>query len=87
MNQPSSNPSKPSSLGWWWDLLPLWALALGLSAALVAAGKRLSQPLTPEGPWVGLLVLGVPLLMGLVLAARWRFAASPGHPDRGESGD
>jgi hypothetical protein len=36
---------------------------------------------------VGLLVLGLPLLMGLALAARWLFAASPEHHDRGESGD
>jgi hypothetical protein len=36
---------------------------------------------------VGLLVLGLPLLMGLALAARWLFAAKPDHPDRGESGD
>jgi hypothetical protein len=36
---------------------------------------------------VGLLVLGLPLLTGLALAARWLFAATPLHPDRGESGD
>jgi hypothetical protein len=87
INQSSFNGSKPPAWGWLRDVGPAWALALALSAALVAAGRRLPQPLTPEGPWVGLLVLGLPLLMGLALAARWLFAAATVHPDRGESGD
>ena len=87
INQSSSNGSNPSAWRWLRDVGPVWALALALSTALMAAGRRLPQPLTPEGPWVGLLVLGLPLLMGLALAARWLFAAKPDHPDRGESGD
>lgn len=87
INQSSFNGSRPPAWGWLRDVLPAWALALALSAALVTAGSRLPEPLTPEGAWVGLLVLGLPLLMGLALAARWRFAATPLHPDRGESGD
>jgi hypothetical protein len=91
INQSSFNGSTPSA----WrrlrdalaDVLPAWALALALSATLVAGGRRLPQPLAAEGLWVALLVFGLPLLMGLVLAVRWLFAASPEHHDRGESGD
>lgn len=87
INQSSFNVSKPSAWGWLRDVLPAWALALALSAALVTAGRRLPQPLAPEGAWVVVLVLGLPLLMGLALAVGWLFTATPLHPDRGESGD
>ena len=87
IHQSSFNGSTPSAWRNLRDVLPAWALALALSATLVAAGRRLPQPLAAEGLWVALLVLGLPLLMGLVLAARWLFAASPEHHDRGESGD
>jgi hypothetical protein len=87
INQSSFNGSKPHAWGWLRDVLPAWTLALALSATLVAAGRRLPQPLTPEGAWVVVLVLGLPLLMGLALAARWQFAATSVHPDRGESDD
>jgi hypothetical protein len=69
------------------ELLPVWGLALVLSAALVAAGERWPQPLTPDGRWVGLLVFGLPLLMGMALVAGWLFRAPVGAPDRGESSD
>lgn len=87
IHQSSFNGSTPSAWRNLRDVLPAWALALALSATLVAAGRRLPQPLAAEGLWVALLVLGLPLLMGLVLAARWLFAASPEHHDRGESGN
>ena len=87
IHQSSFNGSTPSAWRNLRDVLPAWALALALSATLVAAGRRLPQPLAAEGLWVALLVLGLPLLMGLALAARWLFAASPEHHDRGESGD
>jgi hypothetical protein len=53
----------------------------------VAAGERWPQPLTPDGRWVGLLVFGLPLMMGLALVAGWLFCAPVGDPDRGESSD
>jgi len=87
INQSSSPRSKPSASDWLRDLLPVWGLAVALSAALVAAGERWPQPLTPDGRWVGLLVFGLPLLIGLALVAGWLFRAPVGDPDRGESSD
>ena len=87
INQSSFNGSTPSA----WrrlrdglaDVLPAWALALALSATLVAAGRRLPQPLAAEGLWVALLlVLLPPALMAALLLARMRR-----HPDRGDSID
>lgn len=73
-------------------VLRLWALALAISAGLVAAGLRWPQPLQPRGEVVALLLLGPPLLMALWLLSRWRLdaagtAGQGAHPDRGESTD
>jgi hypothetical protein len=73
-------------------VLRLWALALAISAGLVAAGLRWPQPLHPRGDVVALLLLGPPLLMALWLLSRWRLdppgtAGEGAHPDRGESID
>jgi hypothetical protein len=87
INQSSSPRSKTPASGWLRELLPVWALALALSAALVAAGERWPQPLAPDGRWVGLLVFGLPLLMGLALVAGWLLCSPAGDLDRGESGD
>jgi hypothetical protein len=84
---PPSGPAASSGPAAVWSLLRLWALALALSAALVAAGERWPQPLTPDGRWVWGLVLGPPLLMGLWLWSRWGSARGAGNPDRGESVD
>ena len=56
-----------------------WLLALGLSAALVAAGRRWPQtlPIHAISVWIGLFLL--PLVALLVLWARWSV------PDSGES--
>ncbi|MCH9713745.1 MAG: hypothetical protein K0U63_04255 [Cyanobacteria bacterium] len=78
-------PADPSGSAAVWSLLRVWALALALSTALVAAGERWPQPLTPDGRWVWALVLGLPLLMGLWLWSRWGSARGAGNPDRGES--
>jgi hypothetical protein len=69
------------------SVLALWALALGLSALLVAAGSRWSAPLVPDGRLVWALVLGPPLLMALWLVASWRLPQDPPGGDRGQSGD
>jgi hypothetical protein len=52
----------------------LWSLALVLSALLVAAGTRWPRPLPVVPAVVAVLVLGPPLLMALVLLARWRLS-------------
>jgi hypothetical protein len=73
-------------------VLRLWALALAISAGLVAAGLRWPQPLQPRGDVVALLLLGPPLVMALWLLSHWRLdpAGASGKevdPDRGESID
>jgi len=84
----------------WRQLLPPWGAALGLSALLVAAGRRWPTPLL-EQPWAlrhpalpGWLALALvllpPLLIGLVLVAGRPQPGLPeaaAHPDRGESTD
>ncbi len=87
IHQSSLPGSELSAIGVFLGLLPVWGLALALSAALVAAGERWPQPLTPDGRWVALLVVGPPLLMAFVLVAGWLFPAPAGDPDRGESSD
>ncbi|MBM5824225.1 MAG: hypothetical protein FJ054_02455 [Cyanobacteria bacterium M_surface_10_m2_119] len=87
MTAPTPRPLGPALA-----VLALWALALALSAGLVAAGERWPEPLVPVGAWVWGLVLVPPLLMALWLLRSWRLepAASRGqalHPDRGESID
>jgi hypothetical protein len=87
INQPSASRLQHFVPGWLRDLLLLWTLALALSAGVVAAGQRWPEPIPPDSRWLGLLVLGLPLLMGLALLSRWSLPATPLHPDRGESGD
>ncbi|MEY4759558.1 MAG: hypothetical protein RLZZ268_1056 [Cyanobacteriota bacterium] len=72
----------------------LWALALAISALLVAAGERWPAPLPLQLPLVWGLVWLPPLAMGLWLLARWRLPGVSGvpdpgapDPDRGESID
>lgn len=62
------------------SVLRLWALALALSAVLVAAGERWPEPLQPRGDVIAVLLLALPLAMVLWLLGRWRL-------DRGESTD
>ncbi len=62
-------------------VLPSWAVALLLSALLVAAGHRWSDPLQPTAPVVWTLLLLPPALMALWIAVRWR------RPLAGEGGE
>jgi ABC-type molybdate transport system permease subunit len=59
----------------------LWALALALSALLVAAGQRWPAPLPLQPALVWGLVLVPPLVLGLWLLTHWSLA----DPDGGES--
>jgi ABC-type molybdate transport system permease subunit len=64
------------------SLALLWVLALLVSAALVLAGRRWSDPLTPQAPVVWALLLLPPLATGLWLLRDWSVAAAG---ERGES--
>ena len=48
-----------------------WLLSLGLSALLVAAGRRWPQPLPLHPGWVWALLFGVPLATLALLVVRW----------------
>jgi hypothetical protein len=48
-----------------------WLLSLGLSAGLVAAGRRWPDPLVPQPGWLWPLLLVVPLTTLVALLARW----------------
>jgi hypothetical protein len=58
----------------------LWLLALAMSAALVAAGRRWPDPLTPTSGPVWILLLVPPLVTALALLVRWSL------PPAGEGG-
>jgi len=72
------------------SLLCSWALALALSAILVAAGQRWPQPLAPLPAAVWALLLLPGLAMALLLRARWSLQ-TPGttgeHPNGARRGD
>ena len=78
-------PSPKSRADKYRSVLRLWALALALSAALTAAGQRWPQPLEPDLRWVVTLVLGVPLLVGLVLVLQWQAAGENRTTERKET--
>ena len=61
------------------SVLPLWLLALAVSAALVASGQHWPQTLVVKPALVWGLVLVPPGLMALWLVAQWR------TPGEGES--
>ena len=60
-------------------LLRSWALALAVSAALVAAGERWPEPLPIQSALVWSLVLLPPALIAAVLLLRWRLPAGDGR--------
>ena len=61
------------------SVLPLWLLALGVSAALVTSGQHWPETLVVQPVLVWGLVLVPPGLMALWLVAQWR------TPGEGES--
>lgn len=63
------------------QLALLWGLSLGLSAALVAAGRRWPDPLTPQALSVWCLLLLPPLGTAFWLLRSWRL------PPNGEGGE
>lgn len=48
-----------------------WLLSLGLSALLVAAGRRWPQPLPIHAGGVWALLFGIPLVTLALLVVRW----------------
>ena len=62
-----------------------WLLALGLSALMVAAGQRWSQPLPIRAAWVWAALFGLPLLTLVGVLARWPVPQGPPSPEGGES--
>ena len=58
----------------WWRLALVWLLALGLSALLVAAGRRWPEPLPLQSGWVWALLLVVPSVTLAAVVARWSLA-------------
>ena len=62
----------------------LWLLALGLSAALVGAGRRWPDSLTPASGPIWTLLLLPPLAMALWLLGRWTLPA-PGQEGQSEA--
>ena len=59
------------------QVLQLWALALAISAVLVAAGQRWSEPLPIGDSLVWALLLLPSLLMALLVLGRWSLPAAP----------
>jgi hypothetical protein len=59
------------------EVARLWSLALAMSALLALAGQRWPRSLPIVPSVVAALVLGPPLLMALVLLARWRLGEAP----------
>jgi hypothetical protein len=62
------------------QLLGLWALALGMSAALAAAGQRWPDPLPIRGELILALLLAPPLAVLAWLLWRWRLVPTSVAP-------
>ncbi|MEI7666234.1 MAG: hypothetical protein WCI65_09335 [Synechococcaceae cyanobacterium ELA263] len=69
------------------QVLQLWALALAISAALVAAGQRWSEPLVIRDSLVWGLLLLPSLVMVLVVLGRWSLPAAPDLTLPGQEGE
>ncbi|MFN9645287.1 MAG: hypothetical protein ACK6BG_09285 [Cyanobacteriota bacterium] len=64
-------PLKPRHLDKGREVALVWLLAFGLSALLVAAGRRWPQPLPLHAGWIWALLLLLPLATLLALLSRW----------------
>jgi hypothetical protein len=62
-------------------LARLWAFALALSALLAAAGQRWPQPPPIRGDLVAALLLLPPLVVAVLLLARWELPGEGGESD------
>ena len=62
-----------------------WLLALGLSALIVAAGRRWPQPLQIQSGWVWAALVLLPLLTLVGVLARWPVPQASAEPEEGES--
>ncbi len=69
------------------QVLQLWALALAISAALVAAGQRWSESLVIRDSLVWGLLLLPSLVMVLVVLGRWSLPAAPDLTLPGQEGE
>ena len=69
------------------QVLQLWALALAISAALVTAGQRWSEPLVIRDSLVWGLLLLPSLVMVLVVLGRWSLPAAPDLTLPGQEGE
>lgn len=67
------------------QLLGIWALALAMSGALVAAGQRWQEPLPLRGDLILALLLVPPLAVVALLMGSWRLDA-PTPEEPGELG-
>ena len=69
------------------QVLQLWALALAISAALVAAGQRWSEPPPIGDALVWSLLLVPSLLLVLLLLGRWTLPAGTASILTGQGGE
>jgi hypothetical protein len=69
----SPSPKLPAKIQ---EVGRLWSLCLALSALLAAAAVRWPLPLPIVPAVVVALVVGPPLLLALVVLARWRLPAA-----------
>ncbi|MFM7360701.1 MAG: hypothetical protein ACKO6F_09475 [Cyanobium sp.] len=83
----SAAPAFPVSPGKLRTVAGLWALALGLSAALVAAGRHWPAPLPIRTDAVLALLVLPPLAVALGLLGRWRLPAAAHGAESAPSSD
>jgi len=68
---PSNGPRPTGPQGKARSIALMWLLSLGLSALLVAAGRRWPEPLPPRPEWIWALLSLVPLAILALVLSRW----------------